>query len=336
MGRAGNDLRMPRALITGISGQDGAYLAKLLLEKGYEVHGTTRAIDEARLFRLRELGVRGRIQVHAANVALRDDAQAILDAVRPNELYHLASQSSVSASFDNPAETLSPNIESTIHLLDAVRREHRDVRFYLSASGEMFGGDKSQPYTEADAFHPRSPYGTAKASSHWMTVNYRESYGVHACSGILFNHESPLRSETYVTRKITAAAARIAEGSTERLVLGNVSVQRDWGYAPEYVHAMWLMQQQDEPVDYIVSTGILHSLEEFAERAFRCVGLEWRDHTTTDERLFRSNEVRSSSGDPARAKAELGWSARTGLDEIIRIMVEHDRDLARRGLLPTP
>jgi GDPmannose 4,6-dehydratase len=324
---------MPRALITGISGQDGAYLAALLLEKGYEVHGTTRASDEARLFRLSEIGVRERVKVHTANVALQKDAVEILDAVRPDELYHLASQSSVSVSFDAPAETLSPNIDSTIHLLDAVRREHREVRFYLSASGEMFGGDLPRPYTEADAFHPRSPYGTAKASAHWMTVNYRESYGVHACSGILFNHESPLRSETYVTRKITAAAARIAAGSVECLALGDVSVKRDWGYAPEYVQAMWLMLQRDDPADYIVSTGIAHSLEDFAERAFECVGLDWRDHTTTDAELFRTNEVRISTGDPARANHELGWRATTKLDEIIRIMVGHDQELASQGIL---
>jgi GDPmannose 4,6-dehydratase len=315
---------MARALITGVSGQDGAYLARLLLAQGYEVHGTTRSALPVRLPNLDRLGVRERVSVHQLDPLSAPAVAVLLDAVRPDEVYHLACASSVGESFGRPAEAVFGAVTGTVNLLETIRRAHPSTRFYHSASGDMFGGDRAEPYTECDAFRPRSPYAVGKAAAHWAVVSYRESYDLFACSGILFNHESPLRGEQYVTRKITSTVARLRAGTASELRLGDLSIRRDWGYAEEYVAAMWRMLRHREPADFVIATGRAHSLQEFVEVAFAEAGLDWRAHTVTDPALLRPNEVRCSVGDPARAARELGWSAQVGFGELVRTMVEHD------------
>lgn len=324
-------MALRKALITGVSGQDGSYLARLLLSKGYEVHGTSRSPGQERLANLKSLGILGNVRLHRLNTDQFDAVSCLVKSIRPTEVYHLAGQSSVGLSFQDPAHTMQCIFQGTVNLLEALRVHHSTARFYQSASSEMFGGDLDRPYTESDAFHLRSPYAVGKAASYWAAKNYRESYGLFACSGILFNHESPLRAESFVTRKITSAVARIKVGLTNKLCLGDLSIRRDWGYAPEYVEAMWLMLEQPLPDDYVIATGQAHSLQEFVEQAFAEVGLDWKEHTVSDPSLFRPNEVRCSVGNPTKAQRKLGWQVKTGCKELIAIMVRHDLNLLRRA-----
>ncbi len=314
---------MSRALITGVTGQDGAYLARFLLAQGYDVHGTTRSALPVRRRNLDRLGIGEQVCLHQLNPASATAVMDLLDALRPDEVYHLACASSVGDSFVRPADAVFGAVTGTINLLEAIRRAP-STRFYHSASGDMFGGEREEPYSERDAFRPRSPYAVGKAAAHWAVVNYRESYGLFACSGILFNHESPLRGEQYVTRKITSTVARIRAGTAFQLRLGDLSIRRDWGYAEEYVAAMWRMLRHREPADFVIASGRAHSLQEFVEAAFAEAGLDWRDYTVSDPALLRPNEVCCSVGDPARATRELGWSTRVGFDELVRLMVQHD------------
>lgn len=320
-----------KALITGVSGQDGSYLARLLLLKGYEVHGTSRSPEEGRLANLKKLGIFGEVKLHRLDIEQPDEVCRVLNSARPTEVYHLTGQSSVGLSFREPARTMRCIFQGTVNLLEVIRVHHSTARFYQSASSEMFGGDHRRPYGEDDLFHPRSPYAVGKASAYWATVNYRETYGLFACSGILFNHESPLRSESFVTRKVTSTVAQIKLGVAKELRLGDLSIQRDWGYAPEYVEAMWLMLQQPFPDDYVVATGEAHSLQEFVEQAFAEVDLDWKEHTVSDPSLFRPNEVRFSVGNPTKARQRLGWQAKTGFKELVSIMVQDDLSVYSQG-----
>lgn len=315
---------MKKALITGVTGQDGAYLAEFLLAQGYDVHGTSRNPSYERLARLRGLGIAEKVKIHATDLGGIEDVSGLLRQVRPSEIYHLAGQSSVATSFQQPAITMSSAFLGTINLLETIRRDAPEIRLYHSASSEMFGGDCDHPCSEFDQFDPRSPYAVGKAASHWALINYRESYGLYACSAILFNHESPLRGANFVTRKITDAVARIRAGSSQELRLGDLSIRRDWGYAPEYVQAMWLMLQQDNPEEYVVATGESHRLQDFVEIAFAEVGLDWRQYTVSDATLFRTNEVRCTVGNPTKAKDKLGWEARTRFNDLVRLMIRHD------------
>jgi GDPmannose 4,6-dehydratase len=314
-----------RALICGVSGQDGAYLARLLLEKGYEVFGTSRDAQMSSFDNLRQVGAYGRVKLESMAVT---DFRSVLQAVRktmPDEIYNLAGQSSVSLSFQQPVETLESIGLGTLNMLEAIRFIDRPVRFYNAGSSECFGDTGGVAATEDTPFRPRSPYAVAKAAAFWEVANYREAYGLYACSGILYNHESPLRPPRFVTRKVVAAAARIAAGSGETLHLGNLDVERDWGWAPEYVEAMWLMLQQDQPHDYVIATGEYHSLSEFVELAFREVGLESKDHVQLDPAFFRPTDLRRGLGDPSFAAAKLGWTAKYRMKDVVRMMVEAEK-----------
>ncbi|HYN80877.1 MAG TPA: GDP-mannose 4,6-dehydratase [Gemmatimonadaceae bacterium] len=308
------------ALICGVSGQDGAYLAQLLLTRGYTVHGASRDA-EARSFRnLRKLGLLDSVRLESLTIT---DFRSVLQAlrrVRPDEVYNLAGQSSVGLSFDQPVETLESISVGTLNLLEAIRFTDRPVRFYNAGSGECFG-DTREPADEQTAFRPRSPYAVAKSAAHWEVANYADAYGLYACTGILFNHESPLRAERFVTKKIVAAACRISRGSGERLQLGDLSVQRDWGWAPEYVEAMWKMLQQDAPATYVIATGKSHTLAEFVARAFAEVGLDWQDHVDVDRRLFRPADINFARANPALARERLGWSARAHMHDVVHMMM---------------
>lgn len=308
------------ALICGVSGQDGAYLAQLLLSRGYTVHGASRDAQASSFRNLRRLGVLESVHLESLTIT---DFRSVLQAlhrVNPDEVYNLAGQSSVALSFDQPVETLESISVGTLNLLEAIRFTERPIRFYNAGSGECFG-DTRTPADESTAFRPRSPYAVAKSAAHWEVANYAEAYGLYACTGILFNHESPLRPERFVTRKIVAAACRIARGSGERLQLGDLSVQRDWGWAPEYVEAMWLLLQQDAPETYVIATGQSHRLEEFVSHAFAEVDLDWRDHVDIDQRLFRPADISFASANPSRAMERLGWKARAGMSEVVKMMV---------------
>jgi GDPmannose 4,6-dehydratase len=310
-----------RALIVGISGQDGAYLAQFLLERGYEVFGTARDAQTALFQNLVRLGIRDRVQTESM---APNDFRSVLQTlvkVNPAELYNLAGQSSVGLSFQQPVETMESITIGTLNLLEAIRFLDRPVRFYNAGSGESFGDTEDKTADESTPFRPRSPYAVAKAAAFWEVANYRDAYGLFACSGILFNHESPLRPERFVTRKIVATACRIAAGSGEKLTLGNMNIARDWGWAPEYVAAMWLMLQQDRPDDYVVATGKTHSLQEFTAQVFACVGLDWREHVTIDASLYRPSDLAVSRGNPAKAGAILNWSAQYGMADVVRMMV---------------
>jgi GDPmannose 4,6-dehydratase len=311
-----------RALICGVSGQDGSYLARFLLEKGYEVYGGSRDAQMAQFDNLARLGVRERVSVESVSlVDFRSVLQA-LNKIEPDEIYNLAGQSSVGLSFQQPVETLESIAQGTLNLLEAVRFTTRRIKLYNAGSSECFGDTKAEPADEKTPFRPRSPYAVAKATSFWEVANYREAYGLFACSGILSNHESPLRHERFVTKKIVAAACRIARGSKETLRLGNTAIIRDWGWAPEYIEAMWMMLQQDEPHDYVIATGESHSLEEFAQSAFACAGLDWRDHTTTDPTLLRPADITVGRANPSRANKRLGWKARSRMQDVVRLMME--------------
>lgn len=315
-----------RALITGITGQDGAYLAQLLLEKGYEVHGIVRRSSHAGVFdhRLKWLGIADRVTLHDGNLIDLSSLCRILKNVQPDEVYNLAAQSFVTASWQQPILTGQVTGLGAVNLLEAVRMLRPQARFYQASSSEMFGLIQENVQNESTPFYPRSPYGVAKLYAHWMTINYRESFGLHASSGILFNHESPLRGVEFVTRKVTDGVARIKLGLSKELRLGNIDAKRDWGHARDYVRAMWIMLQQDTPDDYVVATGRTTTVRSMCEIAFSHVGLNVSDHLVVDPELFRPAEVDVLLGNPAKAEATLGWKAETTLEAMIQEMVEAD------------
>ena len=310
-----------KALICGISGQDGAYLAQFLLEKGYQVFGTSRDAQMSSFHNLHALGIYERTSLYS--MALNDfrSVLQVLDRVQPDEVYNLAGQSSVGLSFEQPVDTLESISVGTLNLLEVIRFIGLPVKFYNACSSECFGDTGGEPADETTPFRPRSPYAVAKAAAFWELANYREAYGLFACSGILFNHESPLRPNRFVTRKIVSAACRIAAGGNEKLRLGNISIQRDWGWAPEYVQAMWLMLQQQAPDDYVIATGTSHSLEQFVDAAFSQVGLAWHDHVVTDASLLRPTDLAVSRANPAKAREKLGWQPQYGMEDVVREMV---------------
>lgn len=318
-----------RALITGITGQDGSYLAEFLLENGYEVHGVKRrssSFNTGRIDHLQhdEHNCAGRFSMHFADLSDSSSVFRLLREVQPDEIYNLAAQSHVRVSFDVPEYTADVTALGALRLLEAMRHSGlNDCRFYQASSSEMFGS-APPPQNEDTAFHPRSPYACAKLFAHSITVNYRESYGMHACSGILFNHESPRRGETFVTRKITRAVAAISRGLAKKVYLGNLDARRDWGYAKEYVEMMWRMLQQDVPHDYVVGTGEAHTVEQFAAEAFACVGLDWREHVSFDPRYQRPAEVDVLLANPEKARKYLGWEARTRFSGLVKLMVDAD------------
>jgi GDPmannose 4,6-dehydratase len=318
-----------KALITGITGQDGSYLAELLLAKGYEVHGIIRRASTFNTGRIDHLYQDPHINgvhlfLHYGDISDSTNLIKLLYRVQPDEVYHLAAQSHVRVSFDIPEYTGDVTGLSTVRILEAIRETGVGSKFYQASSSEMFGKVQEVPQTETTPFHPRSPYGAAKVYAYWATVNYRESYGLFACNGILFNHESPRRGETFVTRKITRAAARIKAGLQDKLYLGNLDARRDWGYAKEYVEAMWLMLQQDAPDDYVIATGETHSVEEFLTESFAHVGLDWRDYVAIDPKYYRPAEVDLLIGDASKAKRALGWESKVTFKELVRLMVEAD------------
>jgi GDPmannose 4,6-dehydratase len=315
---------MKRALITGVTGQDGAYLAQLLLGKGYEVYGTHRKNSGAGLGRLQALGVDRGVRLIALDLPDQQAVHAVIEQVRPDEVYNLAGQSSVANSFDQPLLTADVDATAALQLLEALRTHSPQARFFQASSGELFGGTDEVPQNETTPFHPCSPYAVAKLFAHWMTVNYRQAYGLFACSGILFSHESPQRSKAFVTRKISDGVARIKLGLADELRLGNLEVRRDWGFAGDYVRAMWLMLQQEEPDDYVVGTGETHSVREFAERAFRHVGLDWQRYVRQDHTLFRPAEVNQLVANPAKARAKLGWRPQVSFPDLVGMMVDED------------
>lgn len=324
-----------KALITGITGQDGSYLAELLLGKGYEVHGLIRRVSRfntARIDHLYRDPHEGptNLFLHYGDLSDGASLSRILGQVRPDEVYHLAAQSHVRVSFELPLHTADVTALGTARLLEAIRQAGLDCRFYQASSSEMFGNATESPQNENTPFHPRSPYAAAKVYAHWMTVNYRESYGLFGCNGILFNHESPRRGETFVTRKITRAVAHILAGKQDKLYLGNLDARRDWGFAGEYVEAMWTMLQQDQPDDYVIATGETHSVRDFLGEAFGAVGLNWEDHVEIDPKYNRPTEVTCLVGDASKAAATLGWQPRVRFPQLVRIML--DADLAAVGL----
>jgi GDPmannose 4,6-dehydratase len=312
------------ALITGISGQDGSYLAELLLSKGYQVHGVVRRVSERPMSRISHL--LDRIRLHEADVCDLGSMLKVVTAAQPDEIYNLAAQSFVGVSWDQPYATGQVTALGVTNVLEAIRCVNPRIRFYQAGSSEMFGKVQETPQRESTPFYPRSPYGVAKLYGHFITVNYRESHDLFACSGILFNHESPRRGLEFVTRKITYAAARIAAGLQSELRLGNLAAKRDWGFAGDYVEAMWLMLQQDRPVDYVIGTGETHTVEEFVELAFDRAGLNWRDHVVIDPAFYRPAEVDLLLSDPTRARRELGWTPRVDFPELVRRMVDADME----------
>ncbi|MCX8038848.1 MAG: GDP-mannose 4,6-dehydratase [Candidatus Sumerlaeia bacterium] len=320
---------MKKALITGITGQDGSYLAELLLDKGYEVHGIVRRASTFNTGRIEHLYKDPhvndvRLFLHYGDLSDSTNLIKLLYRIQPDEIYHLAAQSHVRVSFDIPEYTGDITAIGTVRILEAIRETGLKARFYQASSSEMFGLAREVPQNEQTPFHPRSPYGAAKVYAYWVTVNYRESYGMFACNGILFNHESPRRGETFVTRKITRAVAHIAKGLQDKLYLGNLDAKRDWGYAKEYVEAMWLMLQQPEPDDYVIATGETHTVREFVEEAFSYAGLDWRKHVEIDRRYFRPAEVDLLLGDASKAKAKLGWEPKVRFRDLVRLMVDAD------------
>ncbi|SHJ00993.1 GDP-mannose 4,6-dehydratase [Desulfofundulus thermosubterraneus] len=318
------------ALITGITGQDGAYLAQFLLKKEYRVCGAFRRSSTVNLERLDYLGITDKVELVPLDLLDLGNIIRVLEKVQPDEVYNLAAQSFVAVSFDQPVATGEVTGLGSARMLEAIRIVNPKIKFYQASSSEMFGKVQAVPQNEKTPFYPRSPYAAAKLYAHWMTVNYREAYGIFACSGILFNHESPLRGLEFVTRKITYTVARIKHGLAKELRLGNLEAKRDWGYAPEYVEAMWLMLQADQPDDYVIATGETHSVREFTEAAFTCVGLDWRDYVVVDPAFYRPADVELLVGDAARAREKLGWQPRTTFKELVRIMVEADLERVRK------
>jgi len=325
---SGGEAFLNRALITGITGQDGSYLSELLLAKGYEVHGLVRRGSTPNTTRIDHLLARPeyseRLTLHHGDLLDSASIHQVIERALPDEVYHLGAQSDVAASFKIPEYTFEATALATFRMLEALRLAGRPVRFYQAGSSEMFGEVHGESQDETTPFHPRSPYAVAKVFAHQTTVNYREAYGMFCTNGILFNHESPRRGEGFVTRKISLAVARIVAGQQDRVFLGNRAARRDWGYAPEYVEGMWALLQHDRPGDFVLATGETHSVEEFAAEAFRCVGLDWRDCVDYDPRLERPSEVDWLCGNASRAEEALGWRARTRFADLVRLMVEAD------------
>jgi len=320
-------LAAKKALITGITGQDGSYLAELLLEKGYEVHGLVRRSSSFNTWRIDR--VREQLVLHYGDLVDQNSLVRTLEQIGPDEVYNLAAQSHVKVSFEMPEYTANVTAMGVLRLLDAVRELGLEARVYQAGSSEMFGLVQETPQSERTPFHPRSPYGCAKVFGHWLAVNYREGYGMHVSNGILFNHESPRRGENFVTRKITMGIAAIKKGREKELRLGNLEAKRDWGYASDYVEAMWLMLQQGQPDDYVVATGETHSVREFLEEAFSYVGLNWQDYVKVDPKYFRPSEVDVLLGDPSKARTALGWKPKVTFKQLVRLMV--DADLEGQG-----
>jgi len=319
---------MPKALITGITGQDGSYLTELLLEKGYEVHGLIRRASTFNTSRIDHLfkdphDEDNKLHLHYGDLTDAAGMTNLVREIEPDEIYNLAAQSHVMVSFSMPTYTANVDGIGTTTLLEAIRSSKLNTKFYQASTSELFGSTPP-PQNEHSPFHPRSPYATAKLYAYWATINYREAYGIHATNGILFNHESPRRGETFVTRKITRAVAAISKGKQEKLYLGNLDAIRDWGYAKEYVESMWLMLQQENPDNYVVATGVGATIEEFCEEAFRLVGLDWRKYTVEDPRYFRPSEVDALIGDPSKVATFLSWKAKTHWKDLVSIMVDAD------------
>ncbi|WP_080059058.1 GDP-mannose 4,6-dehydratase [Spirosoma aerolatum] len=318
---------MKKALICGISGQDGAYLAKLLLERGYEVYGSSRDAQMASFSNLSRLAIRQSVKFVSISIQdFRSVLQALLK-IKPDEVYNLAGQSSVGLSFEQPVETLESISIGTLNLLEAIRFSDLPIKFYNAGSSECFGDTGSLSADENTPFRPRSPYGVAKAAAFWQVANYREAYQLHACTGILFNHESPLRPERFVTQKIVASACRIAQGSNEILTLGNINIARDWGWAPDYVEAMWLMLQQRSADDYVIATGRTHQLRDFIQVVFDEVGLNWEEHTNIDESFFRPTDIAEGHANPSKAHQKLGWVARHSMENVGYLMVKGYKEI---------
>lgn len=313
---------MKKALICGVSGQDGAYLSKLLLQNGYEVYGGSRDATTNTFSNLGKLNIKDDVHPVSINITdFRSTLQTII-RIRPDEIYNLSGQSSVGLSFEQPVETFESISIGTLNLLEAMRFGDQPVRFYNSGSSECFGELGVLPADENTPFKPRSPYGIAKATAHWQVANYREAYNIHACTGILFNHESPLRPTRFVTRKIISSACRIYKGSKEKLQLGNINIHRDWGWAPDYVYAMWLMLQQDKPDDFVIATGITHSLEDYIQMVFGYLKLDWREHVISDLSLLRPTDLLIGRANPAKAYKILNWKATHTLETIVEKMIE--------------
>jgi GDPmannose 4,6-dehydratase len=326
-----------KAFITGITGQDGSYLAELLLEKGYHVHGLMRRSSSFNTGRIDHIyqdphDHNAQMFLHYGDLSDASNLNRILQEIKPDEIYHLGAQSHVRVSFDMPEYTADITGTGAVRILDAIRDAGIDTKFYQASSSEMFGNTRELPQKETTPFHPRSPYGCAKVFSYWLTVNYREAYGLHATNGILFNHESPRRGETFVTRKITKGVARIIAGKQRDLYLGNLEAKRDWGYAKDYVGAMWMMLQQPEPDDYVIATGESHSVREFCEVAFECLGLDYSDFVKVDPRFYRPSEVDMLIGDATKATAQLGWRPTVTFRELVHLMLV--ADLRSEGLDP--
>ncbi|MGA2230419.1 MAG: GDP-mannose 4,6-dehydratase [Tepidisphaeraceae bacterium] len=324
-----------KALITGITGQDGSYLTELLLSKDYEVHGIIRRSSSFNTERIEHLyrdphDPNARLFLHYGDLVDGTGLREILTRVVPDEVYNLGAQSHVRVSFDQPVYTVQTDALGTINLLEAIRDTRLPVRFYQASSSEMYGKVVETPQSEKTPFYPRSPYACAKVYSFWQTINYRESYGMYACNGILFNHESPRRGETFVTRKITRAATRIKEGLAQKLYLGNLQAKRDWGFAGDYVEAMWLMLQQPKPDDFVIATGQTHSVQEFLEEVFGLLNLDWREHVEVDQRYFRPAEVDLLLGDAAKARKMLGWTPKVTFKELAKLMTDADWAIARQ------
>jgi GDPmannose 4,6-dehydratase len=327
---------MKVGLITGVTGQDGSHLAELLLSKGYEVHGLVRQSTQftpERWGHLRTAMQSSSFHVHHGDVTDATGMRTLIDEVQPDEVYNLAAQSHVGQSFEQPINTVNVTAMGPLNLLEAIRRSGSKARFYEASSSEMFGKVLETPQSERTPFYPRSPYGCAKVFGHYITQNYREAYGIHASSGILFNHEGPRRGENFVTRKITLAAGRIKLGLQKELMLGPLDVCRDWGYAPDYVEAMWLMLQQDKPDDYVIGTGQHHSVQEFVDAAFGYVGLDPKEYVRSDPKLIRPSEVNTLRADASKAKKVLGWKPTVTFHELVKLMVEHDMRLAEKERL---
>jgi len=317
-------IKIKKALICGVSGQDGAYLSKLLLDKGYQVYGGSRDAQNASFQNLSRLGINDEIEYVSITL---NDFRSVLQTiikVEPDEIYNLAGQSSVALSFEQPVETMESIIIGTLNILEAIRFSGQPIKFYNAGSSECFG-NANHAVDEETPFRPRSPYGVAKATAYWEVSNYREAYNLFACTGILFNHESPLRKERFVTKKIISTAVRIASGENIKLNLGNINIRRDWGWAPEYVEAMWLMLQQEVPHDFVIATGKTTSLEDFIKITFELLGLNWKDHVEVDELLLRPTDISVGLANPQKAKDILNWEAKIGIEEIIKLMLEEEK-----------
>lgn len=335
MGTADSKSGRKKALITGITGQDGSYLAELLLDKGYIVHGLVRRSSSFNTDRIDHLykdphNPEARLFLHYGDLVDGVGLREVLSRVQPDEVYNLGAQSHVRVSFDQPVYTVNSDAMGTIHLLEAIRDTHLPTRFYQASSSEMYGKVVETPQKETTPFYPRSPYACAKVYSYWQTVNYRESYGMYTCNGILFNHESPRRGETFVTRKITRAAGRIKVGLQNKLFLGNLEAKRDWGFAGDYVEAMWLMLQQEKPDDYVVATGETHSVAEFLDEVFGSLELDWKKYVQVDPKYFRPAEVDLLLGDASKARKVLKWTPKVTFKALAKMMTEHDLKLAKR------